>query len=286
MLLLRERVSVVDQIIDRIAKTVGVNSTRFDLGAGATKKTKTPSKEKNMQSLALNPSRPTIRGNNTSERDAALALKLAVLTMGTDPAVQKLVKGIWLNTVRSVNLGGGLTLPTDTIQALSKALLVSSTVLSVLFPNTLLGDAGVALLAEAMRGNSSITNLNLEECGVGDAGVKALTQALAANKKAALVSLNLSHNTIGEMGSQSLSTYLEASHTLTRLDLGYSHLGASSALSLSKALPKAHLTHLFLPGNDFHDDGASKLATGLSANTKLQVFNFQVCFFSFFFFSF
>jgi Ran GTPase-activating protein (RanGAP) involved in mRNA processing and transport len=262
----------VDQIIDRIAKTVGVNSTRFDIGVVTSTKN-TPSKDISL--LSLNPSRPAIRSNTLNERDAALVLKLAVLTLGTEPAVQKLVKGILLNTVRSVNLGG-LTLLPETIQALSKALLVSSTVLSVLFPNTHLGDAGVVLLADAMRGNSSITNLNLEECGVGDTGVKALTQALAANKKTALVSLNLSHNTIGELGSQSLATYLEATQTLTCLNLGYSHLGAASAPFISQALRHAHITHLFLPGNDFQDEGASKFAYALNTNTHLQVFNFQV----------
>ena len=265
----------MDQIIDRIAKTVGVNSTRFDLGVGATTTTKTPSKD-HIQSLALNPSRPAIRGNTLSERDAALAIKLAVLTIGTDPAVQKLVKGICLNTVRSVNLGGGLTLSTDIIQALSKALLVSTTVLSVLFPNTLLGDAGVAMLADAMRGNSSITNLNLEQCGVGDAGVTALSQALAENKKVALTSLNLSHNLISELGSQSLAIYLEISQTLTRLDLGYSHLGSASAPFISQALRHSHVTHLLLPGNDFQDEGAFKFASALTTNTNLQVLNFQV----------
>lgn len=269
---MRERVSVVDQTIDRVAKTVGVNSTRLDLGVGVSK-TKTPAKDVH-KSLALNAARPSMSNNALSERDAALAIKLAVLTIGTEPAVQKLVKGILLNTVRSVNLGGGLSLSSDTIQALSKALLVSTTVLSVLLPNTFLGNAGVALLADAMRGNSSITNLNLEECGVGDTGVKALAQALTANKKAALVSLNLSRNTIGEAGSQSLSTYLEASHSLTRLDLGYAHLGAASAPFISQALKQAHITHLLLPGNDFQDEGASKIASALSANKKLHVFNF------------
>jgi Ran GTPase-activating protein (RanGAP) involved in mRNA processing and transport len=147
----------------------------------------------------------------------------------------------------------------------------------VLFTSTFLGDAGVSLLANTMRGNASITNLNLQECGVGDAGVQDLAQALAVNRKAALVALNLSHNTIGVPGSQSLASYLEATHTLTRLDLGYAHLGVASAPFIAQAL-KGHipLTHLLVPGNDFQDEGASKFSSALATNTKLRVFNFQV----------
>lgn len=247
-----------------------MNSIRLDLKGDAAGK-------ENPNQAKANASRP-LRSNSLSERDAALSIKLAVITNGIELAVQKLVKGIFLNAVRSVNLGGGLVLTTELIQSLSKALLVSTTVLSVLFPNTFLGDAGAALLASAMRGNSSITNLNLEECGIGDAGVNDIAQALSSNKKAALVSLNLSHNKIGVLGSQSLATFLESNRTLTKLDLGYSQVGADSAQSIAQILkaPQNSLSHLLVPGNNFGDDGANKFATTLSTNTKLKVFNFQV----------
>lgn len=271
--MLRERVSGADQTIYRIAKTVGVNSIRLDLGP---LKGDEAGKEHSNQSHA-NTTRP-MRSNSLSERDAALSIKLAVITTGTEPAVQKLVKGIFLNTVRSVNLGGGLVLSTEIIQSLSKALLVSTTVLSVLFPNTYLGDAGASLMAAAMRSNSSITNLNMEECGVGDAGINELAQALASNRKAVLVSLNLARNSIGVSGAKSLAEFLENNHTLTKLDLGYSHLGSDSAPFIAQSLKNSQnpLSHLFVPGNNFGDDGASKFASSLAANTKLRVLNIQV----------
>lgn len=231
-----------------------------------------------MQSLALNPARSGIRSNSVSERDAALAIKLAVLTMGAELATQKLIKGIWLNTVRSVNLGGGMTLTTDMLQALSQALLVSSTVLSLMLYNTRIGDAGAVLIAEAMRGNSSITNLNLEECGIEDRGVRALAQALAGNRKGAVAALNLAHNKIGPDAAQGLATYIENSTVLTHLFLGYTGMGAAAAPFIAQALRHTHvpLSHLYIPGNDLTDEGASRLANALSTNHKLLVLDLQV----------
>lgn len=108
-----------------------------------------------------------------------------------------------------------------------------------------LGNAGVMILADALRANHTLKSLNLSENKIGNDGVEYLSLALKSN--CTLQSLNLSNNNIGNEGAHTLADFLQTNQTLQILGLWKNNI----------------------------DQGAEYFCTALESNRTLQSLNLE-----------
>lgn len=124
-----------------------------------------------------------------------------------------------------------------------------------------IGDQGVARLTEAIASSVSqhcLVSLDLGWNNIGPQGAKALAQFLQSPKSAALSSLQLECNCLGDEGAASLGTSLGA---LRRLGLASNTLGPAGALALLSERPQ--LEELLLGCNRLGQTGVGYVATFL-----------------------
>jgi len=87
---------------------------------------------------------------------------------------------------------------------------------------------------------------------------------------AALETLDLTGNNIGDAGAEMLAVVLERNTALKELKLESNGIGSEGAAKLATALEtNSALTTLDLKDNNIGDDGVSKLATALETNAAL-----------------
>ena len=116
--------------------------------------------------------------------------------------------------------------------------------------------------------NTSLTSLNLSHNSIGAEGANSLSWAL--RKNTSLSSLNLTLNSIGANGTNSLSEALRVNNSLTSLHLSHNSIGVKGTNSLSEALRvNTSLTSLHLSHNSIGAKGASSLSEVLRVNTSL-----------------
>lgn len=156
---------------------------------------------------------------------------------------------------------------------------MSTTVLTVNFSRTKIGDSGAHILADALKSNTSITTLLLEDCGIEGPGVKDLAKAMATNLKGGIKTLNLSHNVVGESGALELAACFEDSKVLSHVTLSYAALGPVGGSHIAHALerPVTPIIHIELCGNGLRDEGIIKIANVLRKNKKVVIIDLQVC---------
>ena len=124
----------------------------------------------------------------------------------------------------------------------------------------------------ALKVNTSVSSLDLSENSIGAEGANSLSQALRENNF--LTSLNLSKNSIGDEGANSLSQALEENDFLTSLDLSFNSISDKGAKSLFQALKVNYsLTSLNLSDNSIGYEGAKSLSRVLRENTSLTSLN-------------
>ena len=134
--------------------------------------------------------------------------------------------------------------------SLSRALIVNTSLKSVIWANNNIDDVGVANLSEALKENSTLTSLDLSSNSIGDCGVLVLSEKLTANSS--LTALNLRSNIIGDDGVAALLRTLTENSSLINLDLGENRIGTRGTASLSMALAErtSSLKYLHLDGNE------------------------------------
>ena len=130
------------------------------------------------------------------------------------------------------------------------------------------------LFFEVVGTNSSLTDLDLSCNSICDLGGKSLSQILTVNSS--LTNLNLSHNSIGDTGANSLFQALTRNSTLTNLNLSHNSIGDIGAKSLFTAIARnSTLTNLNLSHNNIGDTGAKSLCYALPVNSSLTNLNFS-----------
>ena len=128
------------------------------------------------------------------------------------------------------------------------------------------------ILFLALRVNTSLTSLNLSRNSIGDEGANSLSQALRVNTS--LTTLNLSYNSIGDEGANFLSQALRVNTSLTSLNLSANYIRDEGANSLTQALRvNTSLTSLNLSHNSIRGEGANFLSQALRVNTSLTSLN-------------
>ncbi|KAL1529175.1 hypothetical protein AB1Y20_000134 [Prymnesium parvum] len=141
-----------------------------------------------------------------------------------------------------------------------------------------LGPHGAALLGRALAAHGAVQTLRLRSCRAGDYGVLALVKELLAAPPPRLEALDLSHNSVGDVGARELSVLLEhdALPSLRHLDLRWNGIGPRGGRYLGAALASSQrLQSLALDWNGLMDRGARALGDGLAENTALQFLSLE-----------
>ncbi|XP_070783030.1 NLR family CARD domain-containing protein 3 [Enoplosus armatus] len=159
-------------------------------------------------------------------------------------------------------------------KALSRALLVNRTLISLNLRNNNIGSKGTKFLAEALKMNQVLVSINFQNNAIEEEGAQALAEVLQCNRK--LVSLNVQKNTIGAEGAKRIADALKTNRTLTKLILCSNQLGDKGTIALAEALTVNHtLLSLQLQSNSISNRGMTALTKALRLNRGLISLNLR-----------
>jgi hypothetical protein len=101
-----------------------------------------------------------------------------------------------------------------------------------------IGVAGARAISEALMVNTTLVSLNLHYNSIGDVGASKIFEAVESNNRTKLASLVLSSNEITGVGAMSIAGRLEADAVpkLTSMDLSYNQLGMQGGMAIVEAL--------------------------------------------------
>lgn len=142
---------------------------------------------------------------------------------------------------------------------------------SLCFWNAGFGDAGAAVLANALAEMPLVWKLEAIDCGITHEGCEALGKYLRKRAVARLRILRLDHNDIGVVGVQHLMDALYFNSTLTELSLSYCNIGAAAAPYMSATLQAkdVNIATLNLKHNSLQHKGFIDLADGIAGSKTL-----------------
>ncbi|KAF9208864.1 hypothetical protein BGZ49_007297 [Haplosporangium sp. Z 27] len=208
---------------------------------------------------------------------------LTTLNLGSrsfENRITRLSKAMWKGVtaydlsafIRDFERSGRNLIGNEGALALSEALKINATLITLNLGSNLIGYEGALALSEALKTNATLTTLGLKDNSIGNEGALTLSEALKTN--ATLITLDLRDNSIGYEGALALLEALKTNATLTTLDLSYNTIGDEGALALSEALKtNTTLTTLNLWHNSIGDEGALALSEALKTNATLTTLN-------------
>ena len=124
------------------------------------------------------------------------------------------------------------------VEAVARAIQVSSTLKTLNVSGTSLGMIGYQSLVDALRSDPALTSLNLGGNGLGVHGSRAFAEALQVNRK--LLKLDMSSNSLGAEGGEALAKVLQgANSTLTKLECRSNELRAAKQVLLAMVEQRA-----------------------------------------------
>ncbi|KAM9560469.1 NLR family CARD domain-containing protein 3 isoform 1-T2 [Salvelinus alpinus] len=159
-------------------------------------------------------------------------------------------------------------------KALSRALLVNRTLITLDLRSNNIGSKGAKFLAEALKMNQVLVSINFQNNLIEEEGARALAEVLLSNRK--LVSLNVQKNCIGADGARRIAEALKTNRTLTELILSSNQLGDKGTAALAQALTVNHSLHsLHLQSNSISNKGMTALTKALRLNRGLICLNLR-----------
>ncbi|KAL0228977.1 hypothetical protein GEMRC1_013597 [Eukaryota sp. GEM-RC1] len=117
---------------------------------------------------------------------------------------------------------------------------------------------------------TTVTSINLSDNSIGDVGAIALAEALKVNTS--VTSLNLGGNFIGDRGVRALAEMLKVNRKVTNIDLKNNSTGDEGAKALAEALKvNDTITNIHLTNNLIGKEGVSALAEALKVNSTVNL---------------
>ncbi|XP_069127637.1 leucine-rich repeat-containing protein 74A-like isoform X2 [Argopecten irradians] len=159
------------------------------------------------------------------------------------------------------------------VMAVSVALVVNSSVTSLILKGNCIDNAGVLCIQQMMTENMSITDLDLSENSLGTYGAKVMGLMLRENK--VIRYLNLSSNQFTDQDAIYLTKAIQDHSSLEHVDLSHNEFGDLSGPEFEKMISDANraLLALDLSWNQFRLIGAKHLAVGMKENAYLKYLN-------------
>ena len=127
---------------------------------------------------------------------------------------------------------------------------------------------GCGVISKALLLSESIVHLNLSNNNIGDSGLLLLSKSLTSYQL--LEVLELSFNGITENGMSIFANSLKCHHTLRRLALDNNKLGSGGATSLAAIFPSLMLQILDIGFNEIGPDGLDELIKSLIENVQFM----------------
>ena len=131
-----------------------------------------------------------------------------------------------------------------------------------------IGDGGISLISEAIRGTTQLKTLILYKCEISSLGAKDLSRALIKNSS--LKVLDIGNNCIGDEGMSHVAEALKRNKYLNELWINYCGITDDGAASLANALSvnnSLKALHMINSGK-LTEDGLSMIAESLAHNPK------------------
>ena len=130
--------------------------------------------------------------------------------------------------------------------------------------NTSIGDDGITIIANSIKGTTSLTALTIANNGMTDVSAKVLGQALCYST---IMALFLHANKIGSAGLINLASYLPNTNVVI-FNVSDCDIGDEGIIFLSSILPRTKLAMLGLGGNYISRKGLNPLADAIMS-TKM-----------------
>lgn len=209
---------------------------------------------------------------NNSKYVSELSLKYCKLN---EKGLFKLFTSLRTNDyLSSLDLCGNAFLSDNTSASLGNFLNFNRTLHTLNAQETMMGNVGATLVAQAMHINKSITSLNLSANKIGPQGCVMLASALKENKS--ITHLNLSRNVITSRGAQLLAAALHNNTHVLNLDLGRQRLkgkiGQDGAKHFARCLMVNQTLRILRIGrNRLGFEGSRYISGALLTNRTLQV---------------
>ncbi len=202
---------------------------------------------------------------------ASAVTKLRLADNAIGPGVRSLCAALVLGHLTEVDLSDN-GLGKEGADAVADALAASTCALHVLsLRGNRIGDRGVAHLCSKLtgRGAAALESLDLSKNEIGEPSGSPLGGFLARNK--VLRTLHLGWNALGSLGGRALLAGLRENDKVTTLTLEWNGLAEAGGGPLSEALSQnVSLTHLDLTHNRIGDKQAKAFARALTDHRSIK----------------
>jgi len=178
--------------------------------------------------------------------------------------------------ITTIIVGHWHAAPTATMMALSKILLVNSTITSIVFEehsqfyrdyNGKYTDAIIAI-AHALRINTTLTYIRLPAKPITPIGLNALSDALKTNT--AVKTIFLAYTKCFNLATATWASTLIINSTITNINLSYCWINQNGANAISSMLKiNTTLATMNLTGNFIEDRAMVTLSNGLLMNSAI-----------------
>ncbi|XP_065917427.1 leucine-rich repeat-containing protein 74B-like isoform X3 [Dysidea avara] len=139
-----------------------------------------------------------------------------------------------------------------------------------------IGDDGISLLIEGMKGNKVLENLSADNCEITIKGVCCIAEFLKSSNQS-LEILSLCSNKIGDDGVSMIVDALQGNNTLTQLMMDQCEISVKGATYIAELIrTKSTLDVLALDANNLGDDGITAIAGSLG-KSKIDKLMIEEC---------
>lgn len=181
----------------------------------------------------------------------------------------------YTSTLTTLNLPRNL-LDDDLLRMLMTGLIKNSTITCLDLSHNKITNHGARLIAKLLGPKSVLSALNLCDNQIHSEGGRYLSRGLHHNTS--LRSLNMRLNRLTDEGGRMLLDGITPLSNLETLQLSSNSLGTHSAKSLAKLVQensKCRLKVIDVTGNDFNEQDAHELLSGLTQSTTICAFDLR-----------
>jgi len=143
-----------------------------------------------------------------------------------------------------------------------------------------LGFKGVNALISALSSfRHGLVSLNISKCGIGTKGMQAILYALMNHYALSITleDLDISANSLDEVGSAALQSWLLSMKSFSKLKRLILHSTSLNVMSVARSFPALPLIEIDLSKNKIDTPGCSVLCTALDVSKNLKTFSASNC---------
>ena len=177
--------------------------------------------------------------------------------------------------LKSISLSDCGFTPSDEDFVFTKGLAMNPRLVYIECSENWLGDPIGPAFCKSVQNMTSLRRINLSKCFMSDDAGLALAESL---KKSKLISLDISHNSIGTAGMRAILSVLKDNIYLTELSASYNSFNEDIAETLHDIVRYNNvLAYIDISHNNLSDKCAFAIAEYLSTNDSIVSINLSTC---------